>query len=113
MDPYEYLDGRRALAAGAAGPGSWPPGPPGRGGHLKGQQLTTEWLGKAEATVVLVEELKKAGHEYVVTNWLYRPDSAQYVVLAVAASEANLGFLYAEGHNAFPSAASRRPRQAF
>ena len=100
---YEYLDGRRALASGAAG----------LGGHLKGQQLTTEWLGKAEATAVLVEELKKAGHEYVVTNWLYRLDSAQYVVLAVAASEANLGFLYAEGHNAFPSAASRRPRQAF
>ena len=52
----------------------------------------------------------KAGYEEVYANQLYRLDSAQYVVLTASSYNSNLGFLYVEGHTAFPSKKTRQPR---
>lgn len=79
-------------------------------GPLKGRRLSTGWLGEDEVNLVLQEELKKAGHEWVVGNQLYRLDSVQYVVLNAYSQKSGVGILYTPGHTAFPQPAHRQER---
>jgi hypothetical protein len=67
---------------------------PGTGAKLKGKVLTTYWLREYEVVPILLEELQRAGFEWVVSSRLYRLDTARYVVLAAYSQKANLGFLY-------------------
>ena len=83
---------------------------PGASVKLKGKVLTTYWLREHEVVPILLEELQRAGFEWVASSRLYRLDSARYVVLTAYSQKANLGFLYVGGHDAFPSPAHRQQR---
>ena len=97
---YDYYVGPTSMKGDVIGPVD----------KLKNRNLGTSWLLWNEITPILVEEMKKAGYDNVYTNKLFRIDSAQYVVLAAyAMSPPNVGFLYAQGHAAFPNATDRQP----
>jgi prepilin-type processing-associated H-X9-DG protein len=79
-------------------------------GKLKSRRLNTNWLRWDDITPILVEEMTKAGYDQVYTNKLFHIDSAQYVLLAALSMRGpNVGFLYADGHAAFPTASDRQP----
>lgn len=96
---YSYYAGPTSMKGGLVGPVA----------QLKSRQLGTNWLRWDEVTPLLVDEMKKAGYQDVYANQLYRLDSAQYVVLAAYSFTSDVGFLYVEGHNAFPAAGDRQP----
>ncbi|AMR28202.1 hypothetical protein A0257_14645 [Hymenobacter psoromatis] len=97
---YDYYVGPTSMKGGLVGPVD----------KLKNRNLGTNWLRWNEITPILVDEMQKAGYDNVYTNKLFRIDSAQYVMLAALSMRApNVGFLYAEGHAAFPSATDRQP----
>lgn len=97
---YSYYVGPTSMKGGVVGPVN----------KLKSRKLGTGWLRWNDITPILVEEMTKAGHDQVYTNKLFRIDSAQYVLLAALAMRAPVvGFLYAEGHAAFPTASDRQP----
>lgn len=97
---YDYYVGPTSMKGGMVGPID----------KLKSRRLGTNWLRQEDITPILVEEMKKAGYDEVYANRLYRLDSAQYVVLAASSYNSNVGFLYSEGHSAFPSKETRQPR---
>lgn len=83
---------------------------PGSRIQLKGKTITTKWLRNYEVVPILLEELQKAGYEWVDNSRLYRLDSTRYVVLTAYSQKANVGFLYVEGHAMFPLLAHRQQR---
>lgn len=97
---YDYYVGPTSMRGDVVGPIA----------KLKSRKLGTSWLQREEITPILVEEMTKAGYNQVYPNKLFRLDSAHYVLLgALAMNATQLGFLYAQGHAAFPVASDRLP----
>lgn len=83
---------------------------PGSKVKLKGKGILTNWLRNEEVVPVLLDELQKAGYEWLSANRLYHLDSAKYVVLSAFSQKSNLGFIYVGGHTAFPLLEHRQKR---
>jgi len=73
------------------------------GKNLKGQNLTTSWLKMDEVVPVIMDELEKAGHDWLYDYSLFKVAPGQYIVLAAYSRKSNFGFLYIQGHEIFPS----------
>ena len=69
---------------------------------LKGRMFRMNWLRKDEALPIILEELSIANHKHIYEHSLFKLDSCKYIVLSAYSRKANFGFLYIEGHYAFP-----------
>lgn len=78
------------------------------GKNLKGQNLTTSWLKMDEVVPVIMDELEKAGHDWLYDYSLFKVAPGQYIVLAAYSRKSNFGFLYIQGHEIFPSKDHRK-----
>ncbi len=78
------------------------------GKNLEGQKLTTAWLTLDEAVPVIMDELEKAGHDWLYDYSLFKVASGQYIILAAYSRKSNFGFLYIQGHDMFPSKKHRK-----
>lgn len=97
---YDYYVGPTSMKGDLVGPVN----------KLKSRKIGTNWLRWNDITPILVEEMTKAGYDQVYTDKLFHLDSARYVLLAALSMNAtSVGFLYAEGHSAFPAASDRQP----
>ena len=78
------------------------------GKNLKGQGPTTSWLTLNEVVPVIMDELKTAGHDWLYDYKLFKVSPEHYIVLAAYSRKSNFGFLYIQGHEAFPSKEHRK-----
>ena len=78
------------------------------GKNLKGNNLTTSWLRLNEVVPIIMDELEKAGHDWLYDYKLFKVAEGEYIVLAVYSRKSNFGFLYIEGHDMFPSKEHRK-----
>jgi hypothetical protein len=78
------------------------------GPKLKGTGVTTDWLRLNDIVPIIMEELEKAGHDWLYDRTLFKIDNSHYVVLAAYSRKSNFGFLYIEGHDMFPSVKHRK-----
>ena len=78
------------------------------GKNLKGTNLTTSWLSLNDVVPIIMDELKKAGHDWLYDYKLFKVTTEQYIVLAAYSRKSNFGFLYIEGHDMFPSKEHRK-----
>jgi hypothetical protein len=69
-----------------------------KGENLKGTDLTIDNLTINDAVPVIMDELKKAGYEWLYEYSLYKIDSSHHLVLSVYCRKSNFGFLYITGH---------------
>jgi hypothetical protein len=74
---------------------------------LKGTELTTDWLRLDDAVPILLEELKKAGYDWLYDRTIYKLKNGQRINISAYSRKSNIGFLYIEGHYAFPEKSSR------
>jgi hypothetical protein len=78
------------------------------GKNLKGQGPTTSWLTLNEVVPVIMDELEKAGHDWLYDYSLFKVATGQDIVLAAYSRKSNFGFLYIQGHEIFPSKDHRK-----
>jgi len=74
---------------------------------LKGDRLTTAWLGKIDVIPIMVAELKEAGYEIVFDNELIKITNEQYLVASIYCDREKFGILYLQGHFADPKLENR------
>ncbi len=77
---------------------------------LKGNGIRTNWLRTEEVIPVILDELQKAGYEWLSDNRLYHLDSSNYVILSAFSQKSNIGFIYVDGHAALPLLEHRQKR---
>lgn len=75
--------------------------------NLKGTKLTTDWLRLDDAVPIILDELKNAGYDWLYDRTVYKLKNNQYFDISAYSRKSNIGFLYIEGHNAFPSKDAR------
>lgn len=78
------------------------------GNGLTGKKLTTGWLNTNDVLPIILEEMKIAKHKSVVQKWPYKIDTTQVVTLLAYSKEKNIGFLYSDEHDMFPSKKHRQ-----
>jgi len=78
------------------------------GRNLKDQGVTTAWLTLNEVVPIIMDELEKAGHDWLYDYSLFKVAPGQYIVLAAYSRKSNFGFLYIQGHEMFPSKQHRK-----
>lgn len=78
------------------------------GKNLKGNGLTTSWLGLNDVVPIIMDELERAGHDWLYDHKLFKVAEGEYIVLAAYSRKSNFGFLYIEGHEMFPSKEHRK-----
>lgn len=74
---------------------------------LKGHKLTTDWLRLDDVVPIMLEELKKAGYDWLYDRTIYKLKNGQQINISAYSRKDNIGFLYIEGHNMFPDKADR------
>ncbi|MBX7226348.1 MAG: hypothetical protein K1X55_09980 [Chitinophagales bacterium] len=74
---------------------------------LKGTELTTNWLRLEDAVPVMLDELQNAGYDWVYDRTIYKLMNGQYLNISAYSRKNNIGFLYIEGHDLFPSKTHR------
>ena len=74
---------------------------------LKGHKLTTDWLRLDDVVPIMLEELKNAGYDWLYDRTIYRLENGQHINISAYSRKNNIGFLYIEGHNMFPSKSDR------
>lgn len=70
---------------------------------LKGNELTTDWLRLDDVVPVMLEELKNAGYDWLYDRTIYKLKNGQYINISAYSRKNNIGLLYIEGHELFPS----------
>ena len=70
---------------------------------IKGNGLTTNWLRLDDAVPIMLEELKKAGFEWLYDRTIYKLKNGQHINISAYSRKSNIGFLYIGGHDMFPS----------
>ena len=76
--------------------------------NLKGAGLTTNWLRLDDAVPILLDELKKAGYDWLYDRTIYKLKNGQRINISAYSRKSNIGFLYIEGHFAFPEKSARK-----
>ena len=74
---------------------------------LKGDNLTTSWLKLDDVVPIMLEELKKAGYDWLYDRTIYKLKNGQHINISAYSRKNNIGFLYIEGHNLFPDKKQR------
>jgi hypothetical protein len=75
--------------------------------NLKGKRLTTSWLRLNDVVPIMLEELKKSGYDWLYDRTIYKLKNGQHINISAYSRKNNLGFLYIEGHDMFPSKSHR------
>jgi hypothetical protein len=75
--------------------------------NLKGKRLTTDWLRLGDVVPIMLEELKKAGYDWLYDRTIYKLKNDQVFNISAYSRKSNIGFLYIEGHNLFPDKSHR------
>jgi hypothetical protein len=70
---------------------------------LKGNNLTTNWLRLNDVVPIMLEELKKAGYDWLYDRTIYKLQNGQHINISAYSRKNNIGFLYIEGHDMFPN----------
>ncbi|WP_121966192.1 hypothetical protein [Myroides sp. N17-2] len=81
--------------------------------EVKGDKLTTAWLNKKEAAEILVEEMEKAGFEWVNDFRIVKLEQNDYIIAICYSEKSNVGFVYEETHTAFPNKLNRQLRSLY
>jgi hypothetical protein len=76
--------------------------------NLKSQRLTTNWLRLDDVVPIMKEEFKEAGYEWIYDRTIYKLKDSQYINLSAYCRKNNIGFLYIEGHEMFPTKDHRK-----
>lgn len=76
--------------------------------NLKGTGLKTNWLRLDDAVPILLEELKKAGYDWLYDRTIYKLKNGQRINISAYSRKSNIGFLYIEGHFIFPEKSARK-----
>lgn len=77
------------------------------GGGLEGSRLVTAWLDKAEVAVILEEEMREAGFEWLNTFKIVKIDTMNMVVAICYSAKSNFGFVFESSHKAIPERGDR------
>ena len=75
--------------------------------NLKGNSLTTDWLRLDDVVPIMLEEFKKAGYDWLYDRTIYKLKNGQHINISAYSRKNNIGFLYIEGHEMFPSKSHR------
>jgi hypothetical protein len=75
--------------------------------NLKGSRLTTNWLRLDDVVPVILDEFEKAGYDWLYDRTIYKLENGQHIKISAYSRKNNIGFLYMEGHNMFPSKTDR------
>jgi len=74
---------------------------------IKGNGLTTNWLRLDDVVPIMLEEFKKAGYDWLYDRTIYKLKNGQHITISAYSRKNNIGFLYIEGHDMFPSKSHR------
>ena len=74
---------------------------------IKGNGLTTNWLRLDDVVPIMIEEFKKAGYDWLYDRTIYKLKNGQHITISAYSRKNNIGFLYIEGHDMFPSKSHR------
>jgi hypothetical protein len=69
--------------------------------------LITNWLRENEVVPVIMEEMERAGMEWLKEYALYKLNTGQYMVLSAYSRKSNVGIAYLTGHFAMVEAKNR------
>jgi hypothetical protein len=61
--------------------------------------ITTDWLRLNDVVPIMLEELKRAGYDWLSDRPIYKLKDGQYITLSAYSGKNNIGFLYIEGHS--------------
>ncbi len=75
--------------------------------NLQGYRTTTNWLMLNDVIPIMLEELESTGHKWLYDRTIYKLQNGQRIKLSAYSRKSNIGFLYIEGHSAFPNKADR------
>lgn len=75
--------------------------------NLKGHGLTTNWLRLDDVVPIMLDELKKAGYDWLYDRTIYKLENGQHINISAYSRKNNIGFLYIEGHEIFPNKTHR------
>ena len=64
--------------------------------NLKGNRLTTNWLRLGDVVPIMLEELKKAGYDWLYDRTIYKLQNGQHINISAYSRKNNLGLLYIE-----------------
>jgi hypothetical protein len=75
--------------------------------NVKRNSLTTNWLRLDDVVPIMLDELKKAGYDWLYDRTIYKLENGQHINISAYSRKNNIGFLYIEGHELFPKKAHR------
>ncbi|MFT3705541.1 MAG: hypothetical protein QM802_24440 [Agriterribacter sp.] len=75
--------------------------------NLKGHRLTTNWLRLDDVVLIMLDELKRAGYDWLYDRTIYKLENGQHINISAYSRKNNIGFLYIEGHDMFPDKSHR------
>lgn len=61
--------------------------------------VTTDALRLKDVVPIMLEELKKAGYDWLYDRTMYKLENGQLINISAYSRKSNIGFLYLEGHS--------------
>ncbi|MBP1165858.1 MULTISPECIES: hypothetical protein [unclassified Chryseobacterium] len=75
--------------------------------NLKSKRLYTVWLNKTEASMILKEEMKNAGFEWLSDFRIVKINDEEFVIALCYSEKSKFGFVYESSHFAIPKKENR------
>ncbi|MDR4952038.1 hypothetical protein REB14_07630 [Chryseobacterium sp. ES2] len=75
--------------------------------NLKSKRLYTVWLNKTEASIILKEEMKNAGFEWLSDFRIVKINDEEFVIALCYSEKSKFGFVYESSHFAIPKKENR------